>query len=107
MRIYFKQTAPKEGYFGDCTARYDVSLDGEYTLREFVDEVITNRSGEWGRIEVPERCKNDGAYTILRIEYRWGKLLSKFPDNILDRKIKSIKGSGGWSAMDYSVKLKK
>lgn len=29
--------------FGDCTARYRVDLDKEYTLEEFIDAILTNK----------------------------------------------------------------
>ena len=28
---------------GDCTAEYEVDLDKEYTLQEFIDAILTNK----------------------------------------------------------------
>lgn len=31
---------------GDCTCAYRVELDKEYTVREFIETVLTEKSGE-------------------------------------------------------------
>lgn len=106
MRIEFKQTAPKEGCFGDCTAHYDVTLDGEYTVQEFINEVITNRSGEWGRIGIAKGDEYHAIFSNTKCEYRWGKLLSRLSDEYLTRKIKRVTAHGGYTNMDYLLRLK-
>ena len=40
---------------GDCTAGYEVDLDKEYTLQEFIDAILTNKKDEWGEIKIAKR----------------------------------------------------
>ena len=37
---------------GDCTCGYKVLLDKEYTVREFVDMVLSENNKEWGYIGI-------------------------------------------------------
>lgn len=84
---------------GDCTAPYTVTFDKVYTLEEFVNAIIINRSGEWGSI----RLGNLFGKTLC--EYKWGKIIRSIPDEYKSRRIASSNASGGWSAMDYYVHL--
>ena len=59
---------------GDCTAPYTVTFDKVYTLEEFVNAIIVNRSGEWGSI----RLGNLFGKTLC--EYKWGKIIRSIPD---------------------------
>lgn len=95
-----KQIRP-EG--SDCTAPYDVILDKEYTVREFINTVLTNEPREWGYIGIIKRGEVFGDPCC---EYSHGELLSHLPDDILDRKIDWARASGGWSRMDYQFRLK-
>lgn len=83
--------------FSDCTAPYDVVLDKEYTVNEFVQTVLT-REKEWGYIGV--YCKG-AIFGKPTCEYKYGKLLYALPDDILNKRIVSVKAHGGWSRMDY------
>lgn len=81
---------------GDCCAGYKVEFSKEYTVREFIKEVLEKYPGEWGYFEL----KNLNIST----EYNRGRLLKlKFADAILDSKIVRAYASGGWSRMDYSL----
>lgn len=81
---------------GDCCAGYKVEFSKEYTVREFIEEVLKKNPGEWGYFEL----KNLNVST----EYNCGRLLKqKFADAILDSKIVRAYASGGWSRMDYSL----
>ncbi len=83
---------------GDETAGYSVELTEEYTVKKFVDEVVSNE-GEWGSIIV----NND--YSSI-CEYKWGELLSELPANVLNKKVATAKASGGWSNMNYLLTTK-
>lgn len=91
--IKFKRTASTGG---DETAPYDVIFDRQYTVREFIDYVLTRR--EWGYISF-----QGGPYC----EYRGYRLLSAIPDEYMGAGIESVKVAGGWSRMDYRIEINK
>lgn len=95
----FKQTRP-EGR--DCTDSYDIVLDKDYTVLDFIFEVIRNRKDEWVSFHI-QTGKNtlDGP----EIEYRYGDLLHGIPGDLCFKKIKRVWSNGGWSAMDYFITL--
>ena len=95
MSFKLKQTHA-EG--GDCTAPYDVLLDESYTVTEFVAEVLTRNTKEWGIISIAtlKGCK--------KVDYRCGKLEEPLPDLIANATVLHVNASGGWSRMDYSIK---
>ena len=81
---------------GDCTSGYNVLIDEDCTVKSFVDEVLLNK-GEWGSICIPyNEC----------VAYKYGEILSEFPKHLLDLKVISAKAAGGWSRMDYYIKIK-
>lgn len=86
----------------DCTCGYSVELDKEYTVREFVDTVLRERSNEWGNFYIGDKSPifNNPEY-----RYRYGKLLKEIPVDILDMRIASVDASGGWTRMDYQMSL--
>lgn len=97
----FTQIGPERG---DCTAPYAVALDKAYTVKEFIQTVITERTDEWGFISI------DDGKTIFgeaRCEYRWGKLVSNLPKVFQSKTIISVKADGGWSRMDYLLDISK
>ena len=87
--------------FGDETAGYAVELTKEYTVQEFVNEVVSNKR-EWGYIGIS--CGR-ATFGNPNCEYKLGKLLSELPSEIMTKKIASAKASGGWSRMDYLLEL--
>lgn len=91
--IKFKQTA-RTG--GDEIAPYDVIFDRQYTVREFIDYVLTRR--EWGYIYF-----KGGPHC----GYRGSLLLSDIPDEYMEAGIESVKAAGGWSRMDYRIEINK
>lgn len=91
----------------DCTAPYNVRLDKEYTLKEFINAVLTSRSDERGNIYIAKR--NCSWYNYPKIKYRYGQIVGlSCPDfyDICDRKIKEVSASGGCTVMDYTIKFK-
>lgn len=87
--------------FGDGTAGYEVTTDRRYTVKEFINEVISNKN-EWGYIGI----KRDRVFTIFgnpNCEYKQGKLLSNLPEDYLDKEISFVCANGGWSRMDYLI----
>ena len=85
---------------GDCCAPYEVLLNRECTLREFVDCIIKNER-EWGYVTIY------GMVDDQKLEYRYGKILkNEFTEDELQSTIETVGSYGGWTYMDYWVKLK-
>lgn len=93
--------------FGDCTARYRVDLDKEYTLQEFVDAILTNKKDWWGMIKIEKRNCLWTRYPS--ISYRYGNITGEtnIPEKVFGYKVKSVIANGGWTLMDYIVTLEK
>ena len=87
----------------DCTALYEVELDKEYTVLEFISTVLKEKPGEWGRIGFADSLIDWGPY----LEYRRGEVISGEEElaDCLDSKIVSVRSHGGWSNMDYMLKI--
>lgn len=93
IKMKFVQTAPTGG---DCTAPYDVFIDQDCTVEQFIEAVLTK--GEWGKICVAM----SGV-----VEYKRDKITY----NGLDKAVMSclvgrIYAAGGYSCMDYYLDLK-
>lgn len=83
----------------DCTCGYDVLLDREYTVEDFVNTVLIEKNNEWGYIGIykPHKIFGDPC-----CEYRYGMLSAKsLPAEYLQKKIIKVSASGGWTRMDY------
>lgn len=85
----------------DSTAKYEVILDKEYTVRTFIKEVRT-RKEEWGYIGIDNGIAVFGAPFC---EYSHGKLLSRMQKEVLDKTVISVKADGGYTRMDYLLKI--
>lgn len=79
----------------DCTQAFRVELDGEYTVGDLINHVLTIRKDEWGEFEVDR----------LYIEYRHGKIVNgdEIIPHVKDININKLIAFGGWSRMDYIV----
>ena len=97
--IRYIQTAPTAS---DCTAPYDVQLDREYTVAEFIEAVLKQNPREWGKFGIFNKERFFGHPSC---EYRDGELTEFMPDDILKRKIVKVKADGGWSLMNYLIWL--
>ena len=87
----------------DCTAPYNVELDRVCTVREFISEVLTKN--EWGYIEIDGQSEDftDRIFGNPRCFYKGNEVTYTFPDEWLDKTVKSVKADGGWSNMDYLI----
>ena len=88
--------------FSDATAGYSVELTKEYTLQKFVNEVLSNEK-RWGYLAIDSEISIFGDPCC---EYKYDKLLTKFPSEILTKKVVSAKARGGYGNMDYSIEIK-
>ena len=86
--------------FGDCTALYLVELTKEYTVVEFIKEVLTKK--EWGKIGVYDR---DERFESSNCEYNGKELQTQMPEAFLNKKIDKVTARGGWSRMDYTLHI--
>ncbi len=88
---------------GDETAMHSVQFSGPIpTLGEFMEDLIANHSGDWGCLDIRDEHANKigGAF------YSHGTFESdNIPDVIKKHRIQRISASGGWSRMDYLVKV--
>lgn len=94
------QSGPERG---DCSAPYVITLNKSYTVREFIDEVLANRTDEWGTIGIRDNIP--WSKGTPQCEYRKGRLITNMPDEVMDKKIQNITADGGWSNMDYLITL--
>ena len=93
---------------GDCTASYDVQLDKEYTVKEFLETVLTQKADEWGGIYFMVRSKKL-FWQNPSCEYKngnrigpaWASILTRYGS----RRIVRACSDGGWTRMDYYIWL--
>ena len=84
---------------GDCISHFDAKFETNPTLEEFVDWLLTKQVKEWGYVFGNNFC----------IEYSLGNIV-KLCDNyneIKNKKISLHRMDGGWSRMDYTIKIEK
>ena len=85
----------------DCTGSYYITPKKSFTVRDFVNAVIAD-TREWGYIGIAAPRATFGNPNI---EYKCGKLTANFSDEILNKQVLELFGSGGWSRSDYILKI--
>lgn len=81
----------------DCTCDYNVILDDEYTVYEFIEIILREHNNEWGFISNYSESQ--------QCEYKYGEILrNTFTQETLHKKITKVSASGGWTRMDYIIK---
>ena len=85
----------------DCTGPYYITPKKSFTVRDFVNAVIAD-TREWGYIGIAAPRATFGNPNI---EYKCGKLTANFSDEILNKQVLELSGSGGWSRSDYILKI--
>lgn len=105
MRLYFRELGAERG---DCTKPYKAPISKKpYTVGEFIDDVMYQRSKDWGYIELySKRPCSFNDRPIASLEYHRGKTCGSFSDNDRNREIEEISADGGWSRMDYMLIVK-
>lgn len=83
---------------GDATYPYKVVMDKLYTVREFVEEAMSN-THTWGAIRYTTSA--DDRFGTRLCEYRYGELIGEIDDSIANRQVRQAWGSGGWSCYDF------
>lgn len=96
----------------DEYANYEVDLNKSCTVKEFINMVLKEKDTEWGKFEIVKphvlaSCPlpNNIAATA---EYSSGKLTIEgtIPEKYLNKTITRVTASGGWSRMDYFIRVK-
>lgn len=90
---------PSSSFGGDSTAAYTVSFDKEYTVQEFINEVL--KFNEWGYIVASEYDRKNDFKRISQCEYKLDQLIVAMRLDVLNKKIIKATASGGYSRMDY------
>ena len=88
------------GVGSDCTSGYHVDFYNKYTVKEFINEILTKYPREFGCILV--KCNKD---PVLNMNYRMGDITyeTTIHKEALNSTIKSATASGGWGRMDYDI----
>lgn len=83
-------------YINNCDWRYDVKFDKEYTAKEFIEEIMQTRVGDWGCISIYDNTKR-----IEQLEY--DTVGSNCISYNLDYKIKKAYAIRKGSRTDYNI----
>lgn len=89
----------RDGPFGDCTSVYDVEFPQDITVAEFIQLVVDENPHEWGSFSLGWKQPTVACYSHGSITY------TEAYDTYKLAKIASVSSNGGWSLMDYSLKL--
>lgn len=81
---------------------YNVILDKEYTVNEFIQAILRDRPNERGDFGIYDGESYSGDP---KITYWHGKLRSQFPDIFLNEKITKVKAAGSWGVIDYVIHI--
>lgn len=84
----------------DGISWYNILLAKDYTLREFVVEVLKQYKDSWGDINVEKDGQQIDSYS-----YSYGKLKTKFKKLPISTKIISAKAYGGYSYMTFILSI--
>ena len=96
--MIFRQTGKT---CGDETTTYEVTGYKSKKVSELVDEILQENPNEWGYISV-----GDGwFFNLPHCEYKYGKLLDVLPADVLLKNVVSLSAEGGWTRMDYYIKV--
>ena len=84
----------------DDTYVYNVYLDKEYTVEEFINIILNGRGKkEWGKFHL------GNMFSSLGCSYKNGVLTSQLSKQHMNLKIKKVTANGGWGSMDYAIEV--
>lgn len=105
MKLNFHSISGPGGY--NQTYGYAVTFENPekvYTVRDLLQHILKERSDEWGRIEINRHSAWNAAKGFL-CEYSKGKV-TRINEELwkeqAGKPIRSMKASGGYTAMDYT-----
>lgn len=100
IELHFAKT------LSDSTFCYEVSFDREYTVKEFLDFVMSDENeANWGYISIIKEEKNFALIDMCRVSYN--KMLPKHINltEYANAKIIKARANGGWGSMDYYLTI--
>lgn len=86
---------------GDDTYHFTVILDKEYTVEEFVNEIIKDKYNS-GEVLLSPYCPR-----IKVCSFSKGVRMSRISEKYKDKKVISAYADGGYSLMDYVINISK
>lgn len=87
----------------DETSIYRVDISKPMTVGQFIDEYMAGCPNNWGYFGVRD---GESIFGNPKCEYSHGEIKGKtLPKDILNRNIKKVHGSGGWSRSDFQFEL--
>lgn len=90
----------------DSTFCYEVSFDRDYTVKEFLDFVMSDENkANWGYISIIKESKKQIVMNERRVAYN--KMLPKHINisEYANAKIIKARANGGWGSMDYYLTI--
>nr|DAI97883.1 MAG TPA: hypothetical protein [Caudoviricetes sp.] len=92
------------GPYGDCMSSYRVEMSQPCTIAQLIEFI--NGQDEWGTVYInPQNWLGHGALAKFEYNNHTQHKPLAMPPFFHNKRIKSIKAHGGWSAMDYNVTL--
>lgn len=88
--------------YGDSTSNYTVVLERDYTIFEFIEELLL-RVSDWGSVIV---VGDELGLIKFVLKYKYGEVKSSnITSDLLSSKVINITCHGGYTRMDYTIKL--
>ena len=90
------------GPFGDSCCNYDVKIEGNCTVREFIESVLKEKPGEWGTFEIVKDMQYTCQSGVDDCEYKKGEITRNFKRKETDcqvwclRSKRKTKGLAKW-----------
>ena len=97
--IRLEQTK-KEGR--DGTSWYNVLLHEDYTIRNFIKDVLTQYKDSWGYIHIEKDGIQIASYSYVYGKLKWKSKFKKLPTN---KKIISVTANGGYSHLSFYLTI--
>lgn len=89
--------------YGDETFEYIIETNCK-TVDDFIREWLCSCPNEWGYFGI--KSKNNVFFGKPNCEYKHGRIITEpIPSEFLNRKIKRVYGSGGWSRSDFQFEI--
>ena len=88
------------GVGSDCTSGYHVDFYNKYTVKEFINEILTKYPREFGFMSI-----KSGKKYVASIEFSMGDITDDdgIDEEVFNSVIKSATASGGWGQMNYDI----